>query len=416
MKRSFHTGAKGGLGVWTSDARELSDSGGLDLNDPELYYNTTSAEKRAYWAGKDLPVPTTDLGQMRRDMERWGYCLVAEAMSAEQLAAVRTRVYEQAAGERKAGVAYFGAGTPRPGEVVPPIQLVHSLLNKGDLFRRVLEFEPDVFQGGPVVEQILTEMLGPTWLVSTFLSLITEKSNLPQSGHLDQVTAPYISPVAPMSCNTMILLDDFSPENGGTLICPGSHKITSQNVSIDNPLPPMINVTAPAGTALMFEGRMIHGAGVNRTNKPRAALILDSRCHFLRAQELFLYSVAEDVLSRLSPKTLGRLGFYPSAMGGAEGTFTATSQLTHRLALSSGTYTPIRHLDANSSGEELAKDYTYRHTDMGLRLNPHQKEAVEAVKSKFAGLKPKDGKVIEGASTVKLVEGSIFGKVGSSKM
>lgn len=61
MRRGFHDGASGGLGVWSSDARRLDATGGLDFNDRRLFYNTQTPEKAAYWADKALPRPTTDL-------------------------------------------------------------------------------------------------------------------------------------------------------------------------------------------------------------------------------------------------------------------------------------------------------------------------------------------------------------------
>ena len=125
-------------------------------------------------------------------------------------------------------------------------------------------------QGGPVVEQILTEVLGDHFLISTFLSLITEPGNLPQNMHQDQVLAPYQIMQGPISCNTMFLIDDFSPLTGGTLVVPGSHLLVPKSMPMEQGLPPPINVTAKAGTALIFEGRLVHGTGVNRGNARRA--------------------------------------------------------------------------------------------------------------------------------------------------
>lgn len=34
------------------------------------------------------------------------------------------------------------------------------------------------------------------------------------------------------------------------------------------------------------------------------------------------------------------------------------------------------------------KDYTYRHSELGARLNAHQEEAIPEVKEKYKGLRP----------------------------
>lgn len=361
LRPNFHTGAKTGLGVQEADLHALKDSPtpGLDLNDQDLYYNTERDEE-AYWKGTNLPVPTKDPAQMRRDLMKWGYCLVAEALSPAQLDAIRTRIYEQADGERLAGVASLGASMPRPGEQVSTTQLVHSLLNKGDIFRRLLEFEAEVTQGGKMIEQMLVDVLGDNFLISTFLSLITEPGNIPQNLHQDQVlmvrwfafasvgrgmgwevgiprkntaltlspaffrsnrVQPYQTPQGPVSCNTMYFLDDFNRTTGSTLVIPGSHLLMPKSIPMKEPLPPPVNVVGPAGTCLIFEGRLIHGTGVNKGTSRRAALIMDSRMPFMRPQELFPLSLAPDVMMRLSPKSLARLGFRPTGMGGAEGVF-----------------------------------------------------------------------------------------------
>ena len=46
-------------------------------------------------------------------------------------------------------------------------------------------------------------------------------------------------------------------------VVPGSHKLISE-VGAGNPvgpLPPAINAECPAGTVVMFEGRLLHGTG-----------------------------------------------------------------------------------------------------------------------------------------------------------
>ena len=96
---------------------------GLDLDDPELYYNTQGAGGADYWADYDLPQPTKDIRQLRRDLKDWGYALISEGLSAEQLARMQKRTGDQLEGERMAGVASW-AGPPGGN------QFIHGILNK----------------------------------------------------------------------------------------------------------------------------------------------------------------------------------------------------------------------------------------------------------------------------------------------
>jgi hypothetical protein len=54
-----------------------------------------------------LAQPTRDLDQAKSDLDRVGYCLLADALDAGRLAPVRGRLYEQVLAEKQAGTAYF---------------------------------------------------------------------------------------------------------------------------------------------------------------------------------------------------------------------------------------------------------------------------------------------------------------------
>lgn len=56
---------------------------------------------------QDLPKPTEDIEQIKRDLQKWGYAMVKNALSADQVEILKAAVEEQAAGERLAGVAHM---------------------------------------------------------------------------------------------------------------------------------------------------------------------------------------------------------------------------------------------------------------------------------------------------------------------
>ena len=91
------------------------------------------------WDGVDLPKPTTDIDRMRADMADWGFCLVEEAVSAEQLAALRKRFDDQIAGEFAAGI----------GKAQFPQQTgFNCAVNKGELFRQCVTLDEAAIQKG----------------------------------------------------------------------------------------------------------------------------------------------------------------------------------------------------------------------------------------------------------------------------
>ncbi len=276
-------------------AKPLPESGG--------YWDTTTGRKHPHWKHVDLPRPTKDIDRIRHDLHAWGYALVEQGYSAAQTDMLRTRVAEQAEAERIAKLS----------EPTPFLQLVWSLINKGEIFGRVLEFDPEAMQASALVEQMLKETLGPGFRFYSFISNIAFSGCHPQGLHLDQTAIlPWVMVEAPVLVNVISLLDDVDERNGGTLVIPGSHRTIAEAVTrreAVGALPPAINTEAPAGTVLLMDGRLLHGTGANRSDHER--IILTNSCvkPWMTTQENWQLTVHPDVLDRASPKLLARLGF-----------------------------------------------------------------------------------------------------------
>lgn len=77
-------------------------------------------------------------------------------------------------------------------------------------------------------------------------------------------------------CNSIWLIDDFTPDNGATRVVPGTHKLTGypREHGID-PLsshPQEELIIAPAGSVGIFNSHLWHGGTLNRTTKTRRAM------------------------------------------------------------------------------------------------------------------------------------------------
>ena len=85
----------------------------------------------------------------------------------------------------------------------------------------------------------------------------------------DDAGYPIPRPRPPIVVNTLLALDPFTRETGGTLIVPGSHKWTGP-VQQDCE---HVAVEMDAGSILMFDGSLWHNNGANQTaGKTRRAL------------------------------------------------------------------------------------------------------------------------------------------------
>jgi ectoine hydroxylase-related dioxygenase (phytanoyl-CoA dioxygenase family) len=328
---------------------------------PGAYYDTTTGSKHPYWKDKDLPQPSRDIEQLRKDMLQWGFCKVEGALGAVQVDVIRQRVLEQAEGERLAGIA----------QKTPSGQNINCCINKGQCFEGFIEHEPSLVQGGPLVEQLVTEALGVNWICTSLIAAISSKGGVPQALHQDQSNA--LDARSPMTVNILTAITDVDDSNGGTLVIPGSHLVISEAMRKNKPvgiLPPAINIDAEAGTMVITDGRLLHGTGINHTDNPRIVMLNGMQKPWMRQQENWMLSVSPEVLKRASPKLLQRMGY--QATNGAQTNeghgFGATGLLDEaagatvdfRLAADRGDYIRVGELGPNSNEEELHAAFTLR--------------------------------------------------------
>ena len=328
---------------------------------PGSYYDTTIGSKHPHWKDYDLPKPSKNIEQLRKDMLRWGYCKIESALSVEQVKVVRQRVLDQAEGERLAGIA----------QKTPSGQNINCCVNKGRCFELLIEQHPSQVQGGPLVEQLVTEALGPGWICTSLIAAISLKGGVPQALHQDQGNDP--DSRSPMSVNVLTAISDINEKNGGTLVIPGSHLALSEAARERRPvgkLPPAINVDAEAGTMVITDGRLLHGTGINHTDEPRIVMLNGMQKSWMRQQENWMLSVRPEVLERASPKLLHRMGYQATTGGqtneghgfGAKGMpgEAAGATVAFRLAADRGEYHRVGELGPDSSQTEISAPYTLR--------------------------------------------------------
>ena len=138
-----------------------------------------------------------------------------------------------------------------------------------------------------------------------------------QPFHRDDDAWNFARPPSPMIVNTIAALVDITPEMGGTLVVPGSHRWEPDR----QPAPGEIAACSlPAGSALFFRGDTLHAGGANRTpDRWRRALSTGYCCGWLRPVENSYTNVPPDVarsLPRRAQELLGYALYDASAMGG----------------------------------------------------------------------------------------------------
>ena len=101
--------------------------------------------------------------------------------------------------------------------------------------------------------------------------------------------------------------EDFTKENGATLILPGSHK-TEKIPSLKLFHKNCLEVICNAGDAIFFDGRLVHRAGENKTSKWRYALTINFCRPYMRSRFDFPRLIKNKRI-KLNPSSKSFLGF-----------------------------------------------------------------------------------------------------------
>lgn len=75
----------------------------------------------------------------------------------------------------------------------------------------------------------------------------------------------------PIMLNMLVMLDDFTEDNGATLLLPGSH-LNSEAPSDNDFIKNAIKATGFKGDIIIWNSNLFHASGTNKTNKVRRAL------------------------------------------------------------------------------------------------------------------------------------------------
>lgn len=348
------------------DEGRSAEGGGLNGTP---YYDTTVARKHNYWKQfNDLPHETKDINKARQDLRNYGFCLIEDAMSEYQCSYMRDRLERQAEAERECGLA----------DMTPHFHIMWTLVNKGDCFAKCIEFDSEWVQGGPMIEQLNLELLGPGHYAYSFASNIARPGSYPQTLHQDSgAIHPIQTPFAPILVNTVYIMQDVNEVNGGTLVIPTSHRLVSQTKPGEEvgPLPPAVNVEAKGGTVMLMDGRLLHGTGVNHTDEWRYIMTNSNVKPWLRQQENWQLSIDSDVLENASDKLLQRMGFYSSGLleiGSYSGPQTTVAT---RLAMEEGKYSRIRAMDSPVSSKSKEDLHIYQ---MKLKIEARKRAKAQA--------------------------------------
>lgn len=151
----------------------------------------------------------------------------------------------------------------------------------------------------PAVLAEVGTVLGPGALLSTAVAVEIHPGETAQTPHDDGGAWPVPGPTL---VNAIVALDDFTADNGATVIGGAP-------------------VVMPAGSVLLYRGDVEHGGGANTTDAPRLAVILGYLVPWLRQQENFTLTCPPSLARTLPPALQRLLGYalFPPFVGHVDG-------------------------------------------------------------------------------------------------
>jgi ectoine hydroxylase-related dioxygenase (phytanoyl-CoA dioxygenase family) len=216
------------------------------------------------------------------EMESQGYFIIEDILSSDEVELAISILNEIFERESKIG--------PERGWHTDMYKVSYLLPQKHPFFRR-LPLHPKVLP-------LMRHILGERCVMSSLNGFTMIPGSADQRLHLDQAMSV---PGMVLNINAMFCLDDFTKANGATRVIPGSHKrIFDRDCDRSKIEQETIQLTAPAGSMVAFNGGLWHGGSHNTTNGYRRALHAFYSRPWVKPQWDFPRSFSPDVIESMS--------------------------------------------------------------------------------------------------------------------
>ncbi|MEM6746487.1 MAG: phytanoyl-CoA dioxygenase family protein [Pseudomonadota bacterium] len=170
----------------------------------------------------------------------------------------------------------------------------------------------------PRILGLMDRFFRPGFLLSQSQIINILPGEAAQALHTDDAFYRLPRPRQPLGAAAVWAIDDFTQENGATVVIPGSHQWGDDRMGQASEAIPAV---MPAGSVIFFLGTTWHGGGENRSDAPRFAVTHQYCDAYMRQQENYLLELSKDTVRGLSPELQALVGYsiYPPFMGMVEG-------------------------------------------------------------------------------------------------
>jgi ectoine hydroxylase-related dioxygenase (phytanoyl-CoA dioxygenase family) len=298
------------MAAQSGSARQCNPFSGVDEKRPLLEL-CRGANSEAMRAAID---PDFHLESHVARIEQDGFTIIPDFLDAGGLTEVR-RVLSLYEGTHAGRNDFEGTRTER----------IYTLVARGRVFWRIVL--------DPRVMALCERFLEPGFLLTASQAIRIAPGETPQPFHTDDAFYTVPRPRPMISLSTIVAVDAFTAENGGTEVIAGSHRWDDRRIggtfgrsdadqaaqaeaeagfeALARP------VVMPAGGCIVFAGTLLHRGGRNRTDRIRGAFSNQYCQPWARQQENFVLGIPPEVARAMPERLQEMLGYsiHPPFMG-----------------------------------------------------------------------------------------------------
>lgn len=241
-----------------------------------------------------------------------GYAIIEGFLDPARLAAVNAR-FDALLGRHSGRNNFEGHRTER----------IYTLVARDRVFQDIVE--------DPRILALCDALFMPNYLLTASQAIVIGPGETPQPWHTDDAFYAIARPRPMVSLSTMVAVEPFTADNGGTQVVPGSHlwddaALAGFYVAGDAESDPDFaaslearaqTVQMSAGSCLVFAGTLLHRGGANRSRGTRRAFSNQYCQPWARSQENFFLAIPPERVAHMSPRVQALLGYsiHPPFMG-----------------------------------------------------------------------------------------------------
>ena len=237
----------------------------------------------------------TDPAEIADHIRRWGYAIVDAVVDDATMDALATEAAPYVDACPTGEDVYDGRFTQRTGALIARCPTARDLVMHPTVVDTVRAFLDHVSSVQLHLTQVISIQPGET----------------AQQLHRDQMAFdlfPFPDDYH-AQCNTMWALTDFTAENGGTQVVPGSSAVP-ESIAASMPSGP---VEMRRGSVLFYDGKVLHGGGANRSNGVRQGVNITYCVGWVRQEENQYLACPPDVARTLDDDLLRMMGYQEGA-------------------------------------------------------------------------------------------------------